>query len=368
MQSRRSNSRWSKRSFNSAVELVGEPVEISSNSGETVSTVDSVTVSSDGETTLSTESGDSVTLTEYETNELLSEGEVIEPENTEFEVTREVTDAAGDTVEVTTKVEAENEDDAIDSVKLLDSRRNRNSRNYRIGTKMNSRKRNSRKLNSAIPPFTIYIGDESYEINDAVSQGDYIGADSFGDITEDPELIKLLESGEVTSLRWSDENAYGGGEYPQVETNCDTKKNSREFKVVRKITSNGRVVRKVASVTAPSLEEAIAAVETKDKSDDIQADGYEELVEEEPKESVMINSDTEIREETEAPIDVPKVEEVENPTEETVAEPTESALGESTDPKSDLVEDETTQEEIDRTTNSYKGVSDFVKRKYGYNL
>lgn len=292
------------RKLNSVSELVGEQVELTEGDSSVTTEVEAVEVDKAGNTQLELVTGDKVELNQSETTELLEEGEVvsepelevteevteevIEDEPTEdFTVTREVVD--GDEVrKVSTNVEAIDELDAEVKVKLLDSRRQRNTRNY-----------NSRRVNSepAAKP--------------------------------DAEVVEEV---------------------------VETAPESKEFKVVRKVTANGKVVRKVASVIAPTLEEAIQAVETSDAKEEVKAEGYQELIETQPKPAdveevskVIINSDVEIAEAAEVA--------------EEVAVVTEGTEG--TEGIEEAIEGD---ESIDRESNSFKGVSEYVKRAYGLDI
>jgi hypothetical protein len=348
------NARRPFRALNSVTELVGKEVEVTDGDELSTAEVEEVSVDKEGDVTLNLSTGDEVVVDATEATELIETGEVTmeeaapaaEPE--EFEVTREIIDADGNPQEVTTLVAAEDEAKAEETVKLLDSRRNRNSRSYKVV---------KRSINS------------------------------------DPA--------------------------PAAEEEL------KEFKVVRVAECDGKRMRKIASVTAPTLEEAIEAVKTKDTEDGIQAEGYEELVKEEPKESkVTINSD--VDEEIEPAADPePPMEPVrselnskiikdaesgkwfiEDDEEKKMYETEEEAMAAMTPPapaepvRSELnakvlqcpetkkwyIEDDEekklyeTEEEADeavkakeaaeaeRQSNSFKGVSDFVHRKYGVNL
>lgn len=348
------NARRPFRALNSVTELVGKEVEVTNGDELSTAEVEEVTVDKEGDVTLNLSNGNEVVVDATEATELIETGETAieeaadpapaEPE--EFEVTREIVDAEGNPQEVTTTVLTEDEAQAEEQVKLIDSRRNRNSRNYKVTRKTNS----------------------------------------------DPA--------------------------PAAEEEL------KEFKVVRVADCDGKKMRKTASVTAPTLEEAIEAVKTKDTEDGIKAEGYEELVEMEPKQSkVTINSDVE--EEIEPAADPePPMEPVrselnskiikdaesgkwfiEDDEEKKMYETEEEAMAAMTPPAAEPVRSElnakvlqcpetkkwyfeddeekklyeTEQEAVDameeaekakeeRQSNSFTGVADFVKRKYGVNL
>lgn len=347
------NARRPFRALNSVTELVGKEVEVTNGDELSTAEVEEVTVDKEGDVTLNLSNGNEVVVDATEATELIETGEVsmedaapaAEPE--EFEVTREIVDAEGNPQTVTTTVLTEDEVQAEEQVKLIDSRRNRNSRNYKVTRKTNS----------------------------------------------DPA--------------------------PAAEEEL------KEFKVTRVADCDGKKMRKTASVTAPTLEEAIEAVKTKDTEDGIQAEGYEELVEMEPKQSkVTINSD--VDEEIEPAVDPePPMEPerselnskiikdaesgkwfIEDDEEKKMYETEEEAMAAMTPPpaeepvRSELnakvlqcpetnkwyIEDdeekklyETEQDAVDameeaekakeeRQSNSFTGVADFVKRKYGVDL
>lgn len=481
------NSRRYFRKLNSVTELVGKEVEVADNQDTVQAEIEEVSVTND-EVTLTLDNGDDVVLDSNEVENLLETGEAIseddsteEPEFDEYSVTREVLDADGNVNEVTTVVESEDEDSAIETVTLLDSRRGRNSRNY-VVRKSNSRRRNSssvkyrdlisainssnkvnlyeflrdsdkdtelfvlwagaggsgmedhkikvsdilngwrvarvyktkygyvaqslpdsgsnydewneaksklgipsiypkdftggswesnsrRRNSSSIPTFTIVIeGDGEYEITDAYVDGSYVGADSFGDITVDPKLAKQIKLGNVAELHWNSLEDYENGVTPNVTyLNCDTKRNSI-YRVSRKV--NG-CVRK-ASVMACNSEDAVDAV--KESDGDATVESEYSVEEGESTESPVIISDEEV---------------VENPTEgdgteggsesdEKLEEP--ASQSESTEVKVDETPGESTEvtvsdepaeasiEEADRESNSFKGVAEFVNRKYGVKL
>ena len=372
------NSRRYFRKLNSVTELVGKEVEVADNQDTVQAEIEEVSVTND-EVTLTLDNGDDVVLDSNEVENLLETGEAIsedetpaeEPEMDEFAVTREVLDADGNVNEVTTVVESEDEESAIETVTLLDSRRRRNSRNY-VVRRSNSRRRNS----SSIPTFTIVIeGDGEFEITDAYADGDYIGADSFGDITQDPALVEQIKLGNVAELHWNSLEDYENGMAPNVTyLNCDTKRNSI-YRVSRKV--NG-CVRK-ASVMACNSDEAIEAVKESDGESTVES---EYTVEEgESTESPVIISDEEVTE-TETPTEGESTSESDETTvDEKLEEPASQAEGESTETKVEetpegestevTVSDEpaeSTIEEADRESNSFKGVAEFVSRKYGVKL
>lgn len=359
------------RKLNSVADLVGQTVAVSEDDANVVeSEVEAVKVNNDDSVDVTLATGDDMNLTEDEANELIETGsvesdsaevetncgpkrrgrngddvdetEVTEDEPTEFEVTRDVVDEDGEVQSiVTSKVDAIDEDDAIEKIQVVDSRRGRNSRNYRIRTK------NSESPDKVDHEFVKLI--DSW-IDEVKKSGKVFT--SLKDLYE--KLIKQFEeSGKKLSYNQSDvlreklESAgfkieEGSGRYGSSYVrygNCDVK----EFKIQR----NCGKTRKIASVTAPSVEEAIEAVKAKDVADNIQAEGYAELVEELPKnETVVINSDIEepIEDDTDPKEEDPKPEE---PKEE--------------DPKPE-------NEESERESNSFKGVADYVRRAYGINI
>lgn len=321
------NSRRAFRKLNSVTELVGKEVEVTDDSVIAETEVEEVSVDKNQDVTLTMANGDEVVIDSEEAEELIETGEVVtepeaKPETEDFEVTREVTDADGNVSEVTTKVNAESEGSAIKEIELLDSRRSKNARSYR-----------ARKINSEV------------------------------ETPVDPE--------------------------PEVPAEPETK----EIKVVRTADCDGKKVRKIASVTAPTVDEAIEAVKAKDTKDGIVADGYAELVEKEPTSTVTINSD--IDEVIEMPED-PKEPEVpaepETPADPVVEEPIVSELnaavkqcpvtkkwfvdGDESKTMYDTEEDAVKaaeakpaeEPEVDRESNSFKGVAEFIQRKYGVTL
>jgi hypothetical protein len=377
------NSRRYFRKLNSVTELVGKEVEVADNQDTVQAEIEEVSVTND-EVTLTLDNGDDVVLDSNEVENLLETGEAISEDDStsegpvmdEYSVTREVLDADGNINEVTTVVESADEDSAVETVTLLDSRRGRNSRNY-VVRKSNSRKRNS----SLIPTFTIVIeGEGEYEITDAYVDGNYVGSESFGDITVDPTLAKQIELGNVAELHWNSLSDYEEGVAPNVTyLNCDTKRNSI-YRVSRKV--NG-CVRK-ASVMACNSEEAIEAV--KESDGDATVESEYSVEEGESTESPVIISDEEVAEvpaegegtETENPTEGEGTEGSEPESDEKLEEP--ASQSESTEVKVDetpggstevTVSDEPAEasiEEADRESNSFKGVAEFVNRKYGVKL
>lgn len=315
------NSRRPFRALNSVTELVGEEVQVTDDALITEAEVEEVMVDSDGEVTLNLSNGDEVILEESEAEELIETGEVesVEGETSaeDFEVTREVVDADGTVSEVTTKVEAESEGDAIKSVELVDSRRGRNSRRYR-----------ARSINSSMYPEGV-SGPSSSEFD----KRDKILSKPESERTEE-EKAYLRDKWGYNSKRRNSGCGTGMGRGRRGNTD------SEEFKITRIAEVNGRRVRKTASVTAPTVDEAIEAVAEADRVEGIKAEGYEELVEKLPTETVVINSDVVEEEIFEAPND------------EEIREPIMSEMASRTDRKS----------------NSFQGVSSFVKRKYGVDL
>lgn len=334
------NSRRNFRGLNSETELVGKEVEVTEGNEVSQAEVAEVTVDKEGTTTLTLENGDEVELSKSEAEDLVETGQAVaedepkkEPE--EFEVTRDVKDADGNETEVTTTVAAESEGDAVKTVETLDSRRGRNARCYRV---------NSRRINS-------------------------------GPGEDDLDRMQRLK--ETPDSKWTDADRRWmmdnwGISKSNVNSQTDPVDEPKEFKVVRKVDCDGKKFRKIASVTAPTVEEAIEAVQAKDNADNIKAEGYAELVDEEPKSMVTINSDVEevldepkpaeepvkeMPESPEAPVE--ELKPAEEPTKEETPESPEAPVEE---PKKD--EDD----EIDRTSNSYKGVSDFVSRRYGIKI
>jgi len=328
------NARRAFRKLNSVTELVGKEVEVTDDSVIAETEVEEVSVDKNQDVTLSLSNGDEVIIDKEEAEELIETGKTeVEPEvapvTDDFEVTREVVDADGNVSEVTTKVNAESEGDAIKEIELLDSRRSKNARSYR-----------ARKINSEV------------------------------ETPAEPETPATPEE-------------------PTTPAEPETK----EIKIVRTADCDGKKIRKIASVTAPTVDEAIEAVKAKDAKDGIQADGYEELVDLEPTSTVVINSDVdeEILEqpaapETPAEPETPATpEEPETPVvEEKVISELNAKVSQCPKTKKWFVEgDETayeTEEEavkaanskvegtVDRESNSFKGVADFVQRKYGVTL
>lgn len=418
------------RRMNSAADLVGQTVAVSEDDAPVVkSEVEAVKVNADKSVDIDLESGDQLTLTEEEAKDLVATGEVqaedssieadrkenddepavdempeevIEPE--EFQVARDVVDENGDVESiVTSTVSAADEDDAVAKVQLVDSKRGRNSRNYRI---KNSRKSNSlgsiseveKEVKSVLSnpklheprkhdsndnnpvsdiEFVGWMGNlrkvEAHLKNKGLLKYGKNGVDPSDETKIEEIMTKVLKelgykvdnsanSPKISkNSRKSNSEPAGPTEEdlkkrdeilakPQVNwtkdeqsymsekwgINCDVK----EFKIAR----NCGKTRKIASVTAPSLEEAIEAVKAKDVEDKIQADGYEEMVDQLPQAAtVVINSDVEepIKDDTEDK----KPEDKKDP------EP---------EPKDD--------EDGERETNSFKGVADFVHRAYGIKL
>lgn len=293
------------RKLNSVTELVGKEVNVADEEMSVTAEVDEVKVDKNDDVTLTLDNGDEVVLDANEAEDLMEQGQAvtedapteaietevvteetnadeIEPE--EFEVTREVVDEDGVANEVTTTVAAPDEGDAVKVVTMLDSKRGRNSRHFRV-----------RKANSE-------------------------------------EVVEPKNEPET-----------------------------KEFKVTRVADCDGKKVRKTASVTAPTLEEAIDAVKVKDNNDGIQADGYEELVEKLPESTVTINADVdEVIEEPET------TETPEDP--ETTTTTTEEETAETTTENPETTETEEETEVIDRESNSFKGVAQFVRTKYGVTL
>lgn len=326
------------RKLNSVADLVGQTVAVSEDDANVVeSEVEAVKVNNDDSVDVTLATGDDMNLTEDEANELIETGsvesdsaevetncgpkrrgrngddvdetEVTEDEPTEFEVTRDVVDEDGEVQSiVTSKVDAIDEDDAIEKIQVVDSRRGRNSRNYRIRTK-----------NSEIAK----------------------------PVPDEKEVAKRDEILAKPQANWSDDEKNYMKETWGI--NCDVK----EFKIQR----NCGKTRKIASVTAPSVEEAIEAVKAKDVADNIQAEGYAELIEELPKnETVVINSDVE------EPI-------VDDTTETKVEDPKPEDKPENKDPEEAKAEDPKPEnEESERESNSFKGVADYVRRAYGINI
>lgn len=244
----------------------------------------------------------------------------------------------------------------------------------------NSRKSSSRKRNSSsIPTFTIVIeGEGEYEITDAYVDGSYVGAESFGDITVDPTLAKQIELGNVAELHWNSLSDYEDGVAPNVTyLNCDTKRNSI-YRVSRKV--NG-CVRK-ASVMACNSEDAVEAV--KESDGDATVESEYSVEEGESTDSPVIISDEEVVETpaegegTEPSTDGEGTDGSEPESEEKLEEP--ASQSDSTEVKVDETPGESTEvtvsdepaeasiEEADRESNSFKGVAEFVNRKYGVKL
>lgn len=325
------NSRRPFRKLNSVTELVGKEVEVTDDSVIAETEVEEVSVDKNQDVTLSLANGDEVVIDSEEAEELIESGEVVtepeaQPVTEDFEVTREVTDADGNVSEVTTKVNADSEGSAIKEIELLDSRRSKNARSYR-----------ARKVNSETEPAAA---------------------------TQEPEVPAEPET--------------------------------KEIKVVRTADCDGKKVRKIASVTAPTVDEAIEAVKAKDTKDGIVAEGYAELVEQEPTSTVTINSDVdevlEMPEEPAATAEPEVPENPETPANPEVSEPIVSELnaavkqcpetkkwfieGDESKTLYDTEEDAVKaaeakpegEPEVDRESNSFKGVAEFIQRKYGVKL
>ena len=379
------NSRRMFRKLNSVTELVGKEVEVTDADTLTETEVAEVKVDQNQDVTLGMANGDEVVLDQAEAEELLETGSVAAEDEVaapteDFEVTREVVDADGNVNEVTTKVEAESEGDAIKTVELLDSRRGRanNSRNYRASkVQVNAtprRFRRNRVQNSDPSERVVKLGCGECEVRYTFNGDVLAKAEVKCPESEDFTAVEIPQIGQVVTI--NDLEKCGNDAVAAAGKNCKT--NSREFKITRTVSSNGKKFRKVASVNAPSLEEAIEAVQVKDNADEIQADGYEELVEKEPTTTVTINSDVE-EEILEMPAEETAVEtsvETEEAPAESAAEPAaeeapaepaaEETVVEPTTPETEI--EEPVEEEVDRESNSFKGVADFVKRKYGVNI
>lgn len=379
------------RTLNSVSELVGEQVELTEGESTTTAEVNAVEVDEVGNVQLELVTGDQVELSADEAGDLITQGEVTaedlpqEPETElvvevedepveDFTVTREVVTEDG-VKEVTTKVEAIDELDAETKVKLLDSRRGRNSRNY-----------NSRRTNSDTPEAT-WQGEGIYGNPKTGSMYTFLRESEWKEnnqnqkysefITKDTEYMLGVQGKSKEEIKahkdmlnkWRDEHKtkrQSNSVTEVVEEVEPVAPESTEFKVVRNCMVNGKSVRKVASVTAPSLDEAINAVENADKTAAIEADGYQELVEEQPKPTdveevatVTINSDVEIPEGD----SMAEIEQSPSNPESTEEEPIPSATPEETPEEAAEV-----AEEVDRESNSFKGVSEYVKRAYGVDL
>jgi hypothetical protein len=459
------NGRFNARKLNSATDLVGQEVEVENGDEVSQATIEEVSVTTD-EVTLSLDNGDECVLDTNEVEELLEVGEVtsVEPEPTplnsevdeveEFNVTRDVIDAEGNINEVTTVVEAVDEDTAVETVKLIDSRRRRNSRNYRVNSKgINSE---TEAMGKKLPSFEIVIGDKKFQIEDGYSQGNYVGADSFGDIIEgeaDVDIIKLLENGEVSQLRWESEADYEDGLRPQINSKVNKRRRisslTGDDEVAVTKTKGGAwliatkggsgissknpeviiewLVRKINEVCANGVAKNsrgknsemcnFALISTEDgknykveylsgrnveecesiikglKAKHRDKTGHDsvatqisddpakvtdevldylkshniadEFVKFEGANCQSKNSDdvevTETTEET-AGVEVTEGEDIlENPT-------VDVEVTETVDPVSESIEEFTVGEDIDRESNSFIGVSSFIKRKYGVNL
>lgn len=375
------NSRRMFRKLNSVIELVGKEVEVTDADTLAETEVAEVKVDQNQDVTLEMTNGDQVVLDQAEAEELLETGSVAaEDEVTapteDFEVTREVVDADGNVNEVTTKVEAESEGEAIKTVELLDSRRGRanNSRNYRASkVQKNATPRRfsrARVQNSDPDERVVKLGCGDCEVRYTFNGDILAKAEVKCPESDEFTQVEIPQIGQVVTI--NDLEKCGNDAVAAAGKNCKT--NSREFKVSRTVSSNGKKFRKVASVTAPSLDEAIEAVKVKDNADDIQADGYAELVEKEPETTVIINSDVD-----EEVLEMPAEETVETTvetdetpaTETPAAEPstTETEVETEVEPSTPETEiKEPIEEEVDRESNSFKGVADFVKRKYGVNI
>lgn len=361
------NARRPFRALNSVVDLVGKDVEVMDESTMAEAEVVEVSVDKVGDVTLNLSNGDEVVIDEVEAKELISTGEVEhaedeivpevnsdpEPESVaeDFEVTREVVDADGVAQEVTTGVEATSESDAITKIELLDSRRKRNSRGYRANRKLNSDAAGDRVVDLGVnDEFTARISVKGgkldsiqmKKVNDLDDKFVPVKVDAIGTEVKMDELEGVLNSA-AESYR---------------KMNSD-KSQCSEYKVARVADCNGKKVRKIASVTAPSIDEAIEAVKADDKSKEIDADGYEELVDKEPVSTVVINSDVEEMIEDPNPEPEPTMDPAPEMSPEPEPTPADPAPAMDPEPEGD---------EIDRESNSAKGVAAFCKRKYGIDI
>ena len=369
------------RKLNSVTDLVGQEVEVTNDTEVEQAEVEEVSVDSDNEVTLSLDNGDDVVLEESEAEDLIETGTAIAddesedaPEETEeFAVTRDIVAEDGTVNEVTTAVEAPSEDEAIETVKLLDSRRRRNSRKYRIANSRNSRIRNSRKNNSegdvtvyfaAICPtesgysvvnFTANNEDEAESIKAGYTskcgdKGDCTPV--FTKISADP--VKVND--EVTAymnLRKVPEDMVEYSSY-----NCDKRKNSI-YRISRRV--NGKVC--TAVVKAKNSDDAIETLVTSDESKGVDGTDYREVTETADTTEAPVTEEVAPAVAEEGQTEVPESQE-EAQTEE-VSEVTEDNL----EIPADTTEAEGEGEgEDERSTNSFKGVAAFVARKYGIKM
>lgn len=193
-----------------------------------------------------------------------------------------------------------------------------------------------------------------------------VAAESEGDAVK---TVETLDSRRGRNARCYRVNSRIRNSEVEEKPEDPTKEEPKEFKVVRKVDCDGKKMRKIASVTAPTVEEAIEAVQAKDNADNIKAEGYAELVEEEPKSMVTINSD--VDEVLEEPKDeTPEVTETKDPEpEKPLEEPKPEETKEEAPEETPVEEPKPAEDdEIDRTSNSFKGVADFVSRRYGIKL
>lgn len=356
------NARRPFRKLNSLTELVGKEVEVTDDSTLTEAEVEKVVIDDDA-VTLNLSNGDEVDLDEPEVEELMETGEVTAEDDTtveiedDFKVTREVEDADGNVSEVTTEVSAPTEADAIQAVSQIDSRRKRNARSYRAV---------KRQANSEVEDRTVDLATGDF-IARLVTKGGKLAevqVKKSGELDDKFVPVQIDQIG--TEVPMEDLEKLGADAAEAYRSaNCDGQ-GPKEFKVARNSTVEGKKVRKIASVTAPTVEEAIEAVKAKDTADGIEAEGYAELVEELPESTVQINSDVDevIEEPAAEPTVTEPTEPVTEPTEPTVTEPTEPAA-EPTEPTEPT---EPAADEVDRESNSFKGVASFIERKYGIKL
>lgn len=337
------------RKINSATDLVGESVILSNEDESTAAEIDSVSINEDDSVDMDLSTGEQVTLTPEEAVELMDKGEVeseaevvevpeansdveMDPVNeSDFVVERELVGDDGEVESVaTTEVSAANEDEAIEKIKLVDSRRKRNSRNYRI--------KNS-EVEDEMEEFKVTREVESPEGETVVESTTVLAENA----EEAMEKVKSMDSRKKRKVN-SKSYKVNSDTDPEMNEVDPMEGEMKEFKIQRNC-GNGK--RKVASVTAPSLEAAMDAVKAKDVKDGIQADGYEELVEKLPEVQVQINSDVE--------------EEI-----EPEVKPEDKPEGEDKDPENkDEVKD---PEEAMRESNSFKGVVSYIQRAYGIDI
>jgi len=407
--------------MNSETELVGKDVEISDGNQTSQGEVKEVSSNAD-KTTLTLDNGDQVDLKPSETQDLMTQGQAVsEPDDNgatatvhtnsdepkDFQVSRDVTDADGNTNCVTTKVSANSEADAIKTVSMLDSRRRRNSRNYHAwlinsdvakadagdddnfvvadpdvkdpnvqaevkpqedidpgdtiiakGTQdemesvvnaVNSRKftiLNSRMYNSDADP------EETHAVVDP----------DVKDPTVEPEVkpVTDIDPGDTVIAKGTEDEMNSVAKV--VNSRKQQLLNSDTYYIARRVTANGRTVQKVAEVTAPDVAAAVKAVQSKDLSNDVKAEDYKVVNPDPDAEAELAKAKPQIN----SDVEVPEGQEVDG---DKVPDDTESDKGTDKGTDGGKVEDPNKDEGDDtRSENSRKGVADFVQRMYGVKL